>query len=96
MQLTLQNTSTLNAAADNEANMEFAKTTNGLTAKSIDEVWQRERDIMDMFFNSEESSKDRTLSLMVADKDQDAARMQLEYAEERDKTSTLMKFFWPF
>tara|TARA_R110002072_G_scaffold236280_1_gene393907 strand:+ start:489 stop:2591 length:2103 start_codon:yes stop_codon:yes gene_type:complete len=91
-----QNTSTLNAAADNEANMEFAKTTNGLTAKSIDEVWQRERDIMDMFFNSEESAKDRTLSLMVADKDADAARMQLEYAEERDKTSTLMKFFWPF
>jgi len=33
---------------------------------------------------------------MVADKDADAARMQLEYAEERDKTSTLMKFFWPF
>ena len=91
-----QNTSTLNAAADNEANMEFAKTTNGLTAKSIDEVWQRERDIMDMFFNSEESAKDRTLSLMIADKDADAARMQLEYAEERDKTSTLMKFFWPF
>ena len=91
-----QNVSTLNSAADNASNMEFAKITNGLTAKSIDEIWQRERDIMDMFFNSEESSKDRTLSLMVADKDQDAARMQLEYAEERDKTSQLMKFFWPF
>ena len=91
-----QNTSTLNAAADNEANMEFAKTTNGLTAKSIDEVWQRERDIMDMFFNSEESAKDRILSLTVADKEADAARMQLEYAEERDKTTTLMKLFWPF
>ena len=91
-----QNTSTLNAAADNEANMEFAKTTNGLTAKSIDEVWQRERDIMDMFFNSEESAKDRILSLTVADKEADAAAMQLEYAEERDKTTTLMKLFWPF
>ena len=90
-----QNTSTLNAAADNEANMEFAKLTNGLTAKSIDEVWQRERDIMDMFFNSEEGAKDRALALMVADKETDAARMQLEYKENRDKTTSLMYMFWP-
>jgi hypothetical protein len=90
-----QNVGTLNAAADNQANAEYAKLTNGLTAKTVDEIWQRERDVMDMYFNSEESAKDRVLALMVADKEAEANKMKLEYAEERDKTSNLLKMFFP-
>ena len=90
-----QNVGTLNAAADNQANAEYAKLTNGLTAKTVDEIWQRERDVMDMYFNSEESAKDRVLALMVADKEVEANKMKLEYAEERDKTSNLLKMFFP-
>mgnify|MGYP003649329794 CR=1 FL=1 len=90
-----QNVGTLNAAADNQANAEYAKLTNGLTAKTVDEIWQRERDVMDMYFNSEESAKDRVLALMVADKEIEANKMKLEYAEERDKTNNLLKMFFP-
>ena len=48
-----------------------------------------------MYFNSEESAKDRVLALMVADKEAEANKMKLEYAEERDKTSNLLKMFFP-
>ena len=41
-----QNTSTANTAAQNEANMQDAKAANAFTASTLDQVWQRERDLM--------------------------------------------------
>ena len=95
-----QNATTLNTAAQNTANMEFAKQINGLTNKSIDEIWQRERDMMDMYFNSEEKKKDRITSLILGDKSVEAARIAAEAksdtADGAAKTNLLFKLFWPF
>ena len=90
-----QNVSTLNTAAENKANMQYAKEVNGLTDKSIDEIWQRERDIMDMYFNTQERVKDRLLELVLADKKLEATRMAQEYTENRDMTNTLLTLFFP-
>ena len=80
--------------------MEFAKQINGLTNKSIDEIWQRERDMMDMYFNSEEKKKDRITSLILGDKSVEAARIAAEAksdtADGAAKTNLLFKLFWPF
>ena len=91
-----QNVATLNTAEENENNRQFAKDVNELTQKSLDEVWQRERDLMDMAFRGEEARMDRILSLLLADKDLQSARETIEYAESKAKTQTLLKLFWPF
>ena len=91
-----QNVATLNTAEENENNRQFAKDVNGLTQKSLDEVWQRERDLMDMAFRGEESRMDRILSLLLADKDLQSARETIEYADNKAKTQTLLRLFWPF
>jgi hypothetical protein len=91
-----QNVATLNTAEENENNRQFAKDVNGLTEKSLDEVWQRERDLMDMAFRGEEGRMDRILSLLLADKDLQSARETIEYADNKAKTQTLLRLFWPF
>lgn len=63
-----QNIATINTAAQNDANMEFAKITNGLTAAQLDNIWQRERDLMAFAFTSSESALDRNLELLMANK----------------------------
>lgn len=63
-----QNIATINTSAQNDANMEFAKITNGLTAAQLDNIWQRERDLMTFAFTSSESALDRNLELLMANK----------------------------
>ena len=95
-----QNSTTINTAAQNTANMEFAKQVNGLTNKSIDEIWQRERDMMDMYFSSEEKKQDRVLSLLLGDKEIEASKIAADSKEATAsgaaKTNLLLKLFWPF
>ena len=91
-----QNVATLNTAAENEDNRTYAKDVNALTNKNLDELWQRERDIMDMAFRAEDSRMTRVLSLLLADKDMEAVRKQLEFADEKAKTSFWMDLLWPF
>jgi len=61
-----QNATTLNTAAANEANMEYAKTVNGLTGTALDQLWQRERDLMSFAFTGSESAADRAVKIAVA------------------------------
>ena len=83
-----QNLDTLNTTALNDSNREFAATMNGLTAGNLEQIWQRERDIMDYAYKSSASSKDRALSLILADKKYE------EYAKARgDAEETSM---WSF
>tara|TARA_R110002074_G_scaffold176925_1_gene340538 strand:- start:2675 stop:4693 length:2019 start_codon:yes stop_codon:yes gene_type:complete len=91
-----QNTETINTAAQNQNNMDFAKNVNGLTNKTLDEIYQRERDMMDMYFNSQEKKKDRITSLLLGDKDVEAARLAVEYQEGKDRSEFLFDMFWPF
>ena len=63
-----QNVATINTATQNEANMMAAQAANGITAAAMDQLWQRERDMMDYAFKASESSKARALELVLADK----------------------------
>jgi len=91
-----QNVATLNTAEENSINREYAKDVNALTNKTLDEIWQRERDIMDMAFKAQDNTLDRILSLLIADKDLEAVRESLEYSENKDQTSFLLDLLWPF
>jgi len=63
-----QNSSTINSAAQNQFNMQLAQTANAFTQNSLDQIWQRERDIMDYAYKGAEASKTRSLDLLLADK----------------------------
>ena len=81
-----QNASTVNSAAENEANRAAALNTNGLTANMVDTVWQRERDIMDYAFRQAESSTDRATQIFLADKAESLIEWQTgEAANAADK-----------
>jgi hypothetical protein len=60
-----QNIATLNTAAQNESNMNFAKTMNAFTSTNLDAYWQRERDIMSFAFTSAENAADRMASVLL-------------------------------
>jgi hypothetical protein len=67
-----QNIATLNTSAQNESNSNFAKTINGLTQNNLDQIWQRERDIMSAGLTISEGNANRNLSLLLADKEAEA------------------------
>ena len=89
-----QNLATINTAATNESNRDFAKTMNALTAKNLDEIWQRERDIMSYSFASDQSAIDRGLQLIMADKELDLARRKLNDVEKTENTELAMRFLF--
>jgi hypothetical protein len=63
-----QNITTANTAAQNEANMEMARTQNAMSAKAMDELWQRERDTLNFAFVGYQQEEQRFLELALADK----------------------------
>ena len=73
-----QNVATINTAAQNQANMEKAKNVNAITTAALDQLWQRERDLMDYAFKATEDEKQRAFELILADK------KYAEYAKARD------------
>jgi len=89
-----QNIATLNTAAQNESNMNYAKTINSLTSSNLDQIWQRERDLMQYNFTTAESAKDRALSILMGDKELDALKKELGYKEDTAKTQLLFRFLF--
>ena len=89
-----QNLATINTAAANESNMEYAQTVNGLTLKMLDEIWQRERDIMDYSFTQSENAADRALSILLGDKKLEAIREELDAEEQQALGSLMTKIFF--
>jgi len=84
-----QNASLAEFTAQNEANMQAAKDTNVLTAASLDQIWQRERDLMDYAFRESESVKDRALQLLLGEQSLEGIDKQLAAKEAADKASFL-------
>jgi len=84
-----QNVETIDTAAQNDANKTFAKEVTNLNNKAIDEIWQRERDIMDFIFTASESSKDRGLNLLLGDMQIDALDKKL-----KQKNDEAIGSFW--
>jgi len=77
-----QDVATIDTAAQNAANMEDARTANAFTSKTLDELWQRERDLMDYAFKASENMQSRALELVLADK-QSAEMNKARKAEEQ-------------
>ena len=84
-----QNTATIDASAQNAANMQDAAEKNGLTQKAIDDIWQRERDTMAWAVASAESAQERALRILLGDQDLTAARESLAFREAAAKSSWL-------
>jgi hypothetical protein len=82
-----QNVTTLNTAAQNEANMDFAKTLNALSSATLANIWQRERDNMNFAFTAEQSGLDRQLSILLGDKQLEEVRRQIAGRDETFKTA---------
>jgi hypothetical protein len=86
-----QNIATTNTAAQNESNMNFAKTINALTSTNLDAYWQRERDIMSFAFTSAENAADRMSAVLI---EKMSAQNKATLADEMSKgalTATLLK-----
>jgi hypothetical protein len=62
-----QQLSTVNNAALNEANRQNALQSNNLTQKGLDEIWQKERDLMAYAFATAESAAERRNALILQD-----------------------------
>jgi hypothetical protein len=61
-----QSVATASTAAQNISNLEYTKQTNAVTGAALDQIWQRERDLMDFAFTSSESSMDRANAIVLA------------------------------
>jgi len=68
-----QSIATINTATQNESNMDFAKIINGLTAANMDQIWQRERDLMSFAFQLENNNADRATTIAVQELANEAA-----------------------
>jgi hypothetical protein len=68
-----QNIATVNTAAQNESNAEFARTMNGLTERNMDAIWQQQRDIMSYTFQQDNNNADRATSIALQTMKNEAA-----------------------
>jgi len=62
-----QSVQTMNTAAINASNMDYAKQVNNLSQAALDQIWMRDRDIMDYAWRSSESAIDRQKSILIAE-----------------------------
>lgn len=83
-----QKLSTANMAAQNDANMQDAKTANAFTASTLDQIWQRERDMMSFAWKSSESHQDRLNNIFVAQLGADAATKAAESQAKASKSAS--------
>jgi len=88
-----QNVATTNTTAQNLANAEQAKIANAFTASTIDQIWQRERDIMSMAWKSSESSADRANNIVMAQMGISAQKEALATQQAAEKSAAVGSFF---
>jgi hypothetical protein len=89
-----QDVATINTATENQANFDFAKEVNGLTNKMIDQIWQRERDIMSFAFTQSENALDRTLRVLLGDKTLEGLRLQTDATEGAANAELFARIFF--
>ena len=84
-----QDITVANATAENVANLTYAKEVNGLTQKTLDDYWMKERDIMSYAFKQSESAMDRSVRILLGEQSLQSMREQLEFVDNKDKAA-----FW--
>lgn len=81
-----QQVSTASTAAQNVANLEYTKNVSAITGAALDQIWQRERDLMDYMFQGSESQLDRANSVVLAklgaDSSLDAIQLRQDLADD--------------
>ena len=87
-----QNVATLNTNTQNIANQEAAKISNAFTASTVDQIWQRERDLMSMAWKSSESSADRANNILLTQMTVDAQKEALALQASAEKSSAFGNF----
>jgi len=87
-----QNVATLNTNNQNLANQEAAKIANAFTASTMDQIWQRERDLMSMAWKSSESSADRANNILLTQMTVDAQKEALALQAQAEKSSAFGSF----
>jgi len=60
-----QSIATAETQAQNISNMDYVKNVNSVTAASLDQIWQRERDLMTFAFESSENSANRATEILI-------------------------------
>lgn len=85
-----------NTENQHEANLQYARDLNNMTALGMEQIWQKERDQMAFSFTAAESALDREFDMLMADKNLDAAERQNKIAERQAKWYTGLKvlFDW--
>ena len=89
-----QDATTMNTAAANQSNFEYAKQVNGLSNKVLDQIWQRERDLMSFGFQGEQAGLDRALSIILGDKTLEAARMEADATSGASKANLFARMIF--
>ena len=89
-----QNIATLNTAAQNQSNSDFASAINDLTASNMDKIWQTERDLMDMNYKSVENAKDRAMQMLLGEQSLEALREKIGYEEDQAKSEMFFRFLF--
>jgi len=89
-----QNIATMNTAAQNESNMNYAKTINALTSTNLDQIWQRERDLMSYVYTSDQAALDRALQLVLSDKNAQIVREKLTIEKDTADTALGLRFLF--
>jgi hypothetical protein len=69
--------------------MMAAVTANQFTQSAMDQIWQRERDLMDYAFKASEGEKNRHVELLIADKQSAADALRAESANKSSRNELL-------
>ena len=77
-----QNISMAEFDAENQANLVNAQAANNLTSAQLDQLWQRERDIMAFAFTATENAADRDVQLLLGNNQLALQQQQLDSEEQ--------------
>lgn len=83
-----------NAQIQADMNMQAAKTQAALSMAALDQIWQRERDIMSYAFTAKESALDRELQLVLGEMDLTKYREAMASQEDSAKWQVLSDGFF--
>jgi len=89
-----QNIATLDTTAQNEANLTLAKGAIGLTTAGLEQLWQKERDLMAFAFQASENAEDRSLKILLADKEISAQNKAAAQEEKTYMAATAVKLLF--
>jgi hypothetical protein len=88
-----QSVATTATAAQNTSNLEYTKQTNAVTGAALDQIWQRERDLLDFAFTSSESELDRANAIALAKLGDAAQKEALKLQADIQSDQAMGEFF---